>query len=89
MPVSLLPSNAAVTSFVTAETFSNDNGNADNIKAKQIIKYRDLHKGFKSKEEFFEQMKIKKHFRKQQYEYIVLSEYKIKEECVEERILDF
>lgn len=59
------------------------------VKAKQIVKYRDLHKGFKSKEEFFEQMKIKKHFRKQQYEYIVLSEYKIEEECVEERILDF
>ena len=60
------------------------------IKAKQIIKYRDLHKGFKSKEEFFEQMKIKNHFKMQQYEYIVLSEYIIEEsEIPEERILDF
>ena len=61
------------------------------IKAKQIIKYRDLHKGFKSKEEFFEQMKIKKHFRVQQAKYIVLSDYEIpKEEIdIEERIIDF
>ena len=35
-------------------------------------------------------MKIKKHFKMQQYEYIVLSEYEIEEnEKQEERILDF
>lgn len=60
------------------------------VKAKQIIEYRNLHKGFKSKEEYFEQMKIKKHFRTQQAKHIVLSEYKIVEkENNEERIIDF
>lgn len=60
------------------------------IKAKQIIKYRDLHKGFKSKEEYFEQMKIKTHFKIQQAKYIVISDYETKEKAIDitERILD-
>lgn len=35
------------------------------ITAKKIIKYRELHNGFSSKEEFYKEMKIKPHFQKQ------------------------
>lgn len=45
------------------------------ILAKKIIKYRESNDGFKSKDEFYEKMKIKAHFRKKLDVLICVKEY--------------
>ena len=60
------------------------------IIAKKIIKYRDLHDGFKTKKEFFTEMKIKPHFQTQLEDLIVVSKPQPKEiKENDERIVDF
>ena len=60
------------------------------IIAKKIIKYRDLHGGFRTMEEFFEEMKIKPHFQKQLARLITLELFKQKNDdnSSNERIID-
>ncbi len=60
------------------------------ITAKKIIKYRELHDGFKTKEEFFKEMKIKPHFAKRLEDHIDVSIKKNKKKQNDnERIIDF
>ena len=48
--------------------------------AKRIIRYRDLHNGFKSLDEFYKEMKIKSHFIKKLNQIICVKE------CTKEKI---
>lgn len=59
--------------------------------AKKIIRYRDLHNGFKNLDEFYKEMKIKPHFIKKLNQIICVKEYLKKEMNIEnnERIIDF
>jgi DNA uptake protein ComE-like DNA-binding protein len=57
------------------------------ITAKKIIKYRDLHGGFKDLETFYEKAKLKKHFQNQ-IKNIITIEYNEKEKNIENRIID-
>jgi len=60
------------------------------IIAKKIIKYRDLHDGFKTKKEFFTEMKIKPHFQTQLNDIINVSKPQQKQTIdSSERIIDF
>ncbi len=60
------------------------------IIAKKIIKYRNLHGGFASKEEFYREMKIKKHFQEQLEEQInITPQPKKQKKNRDERIIDF
>ena len=45
------------------------------VQAKKAIKYRDEHSGFKSKEEFYEAVKIKSHFIEKMEDRIVVGKY--------------
>ena len=60
------------------------------ITAKKIIGYRELHNGFKSKEEFYKKLKIKPHFQAQLEELIITGSILIKTKIYEnkERIID-
>ena len=58
------------------------------IIAKKIIKYRDLHGGFKDKEDFYNQLKLKPHFKKQIDDIIILESDKKQDNNSEERIID-
>lgn len=58
------------------------------IIAKKIIKYRDLHGGFKDKEDFYNQVKIKPHFKKQIDDIIILESDTKQYTDSEERIID-
>ena len=59
------------------------------VAAKKVIHYRDLHGGFKTREEFFKVAKIKEHYIEKIKPQIVVRDYIKKEEkAEEERILD-
>ena len=58
------------------------------VAAKKVIHYRDIHGGFKTREEFFKVAKIKEHFIEKIKPQIVVRDYIKKEEAEEERILD-
>ena len=61
------------------------------ILAKKIVNYRNLHNGFKSKNEFYYQMKIKLHFQIQLDNLITVNEFEWKENNNDdnERLIDF
>lgn len=63
------------------------------IMAKRIIKYRELHDGFKSAEEFYKEFKIKPHFQKKLEVQICFKKVgkkkKKKKKSPDERIIDF
>ena len=61
------------------------------IMAKKTIQYRDLNSGFKTLDEFFKEIKIKKHFQEQLRKLICVKPYNApsKENKSEERIVDF
>ena len=58
------------------------------IIAKKLIKYRDLHGGFKDKEDFYNHAKIKPHFKKQIDDFIFLESNEKQDDDFEERIID-
>ncbi|MBR1753858.1 helix-hairpin-helix domain-containing protein [bacterium] len=57
--------------------------------AKRIVKYRDLHNGFKTKQEFYDEIKLKPHFKEQIDSFISTEVIKKKEDNQESRIVDF
>lgn len=61
------------------------------ILAKRIIKYRELHDGIKSAEEFYKEFKIKPHFQKRLETQICFNKMnkKKKKKSTDERIIDF
>lgn len=60
------------------------------IIAKKIIKYRNLHGGFNTKEEFYKEMNIKKHFQEQLEDLINITPCaKKQKKNHDERIIDF
>ena len=61
------------------------------ILAKKAVKYRDLHNGFKSFEEFFTELKLSPHFQKKLTSMIIIKEEKKKKAKPknDERIIDF
>lgn len=58
------------------------------IIAKKIIKYRDLHGGFKDKEDFYNQLKLKPHFKKQIDDIIIFESDNNYDNESDERIID-